>query len=93
MDVVQLCRSIEHYHGVTVTLVMSPDGLSGFSHLKVTAVATRKMPTSLEARRSVSRSRVFPSNDAVTLEGLMFRLVNELDNDCSAMWEQSLLVK
>jgi hypothetical protein len=77
---------MQDYHSVDVTLVITRDGLSGFSGLRVTGVATRRMPAGVEARRSVSRWRRYPSNDAATLEGLLFRLVHELDNDCAEMW-------
>lgn len=87
MDVAQSIAAIQDYHQVDVTLVITRDGLSGFSGLRITAVATRRMPAGLEARRSVSRWRRFPSNDVATMEGTLFRLVHELDNDCSEMWK------
>lgn len=87
MDVAQAIASIEDYHQVDVTLVITRDGLSGFSGLRITAAATRRMPRGVEAKRSVSRWRRYPENANASLEGTLFRLVHELDNDCAEMWK------
>lgn len=91
MDVSACAAAIQSLHKVDVSLLMSPDGDFGEGGLSVVAVAVARETTSLGRPRSVSRKRHYPSNDAATLEGLLFRLLHELDNDCGSMWQQESL--
>lgn len=83
--------ALQDLHGVHVSLAMCPDGAFGSGGLLLVAGAVAQNPTPLGALRSVSRSRPFPNRDSVTLEGALFKLLHELDHDCSAMWQQERL--
>lgn len=87
-DVTALIMAVEALHGVHVNLTMSVDGGYAPYRVQVVAVAMKGSVDATGLRRSVSRKRFFPSNDALTMEGLVFRLIHELDNDCTTMWTQ-----
>lgn len=87
-DVISLMQAIEHLHSVRLSLVMSLDGAYAPYRVQVVCVAERNAPTGMGVKRSVSRKRFFPCNDAKTLEGLCFRLLHEIDNDCGTFWQQ-----
>jgi len=91
MDVTRLMKQVEDLHKVQLNLVMSLDGAFQPYRLQVVCVATQTNPSSTGRRRSVSRKRFFPTYEALTLEGLLFRLVHETDHDCTAMWDQETL--
>lgn len=91
-DVTAMMEAVQELHSVGVTLLMSPDGMSGSSVLRVTAVATLKEPRGLVANSSVSRWRKWPSRDAKTFEGLVYRLLHEIDRDCGQFWHQGELL-
>jgi hypothetical protein len=91
MAVMDLTHAIEQLHGVSVNLVMSLDGVYKPYRLQVVAVAEKEQGVATGLRRSVSRKRFFPTVEAETLEGLVFRLLHELDRDCGAMWLQTEL--
>lgn len=92
-DVTRLMKEVEEFHGVSVKLVMSLDGAFVPYRLEVICVATKKRPRSMVLTSSVSRKRFFPTSEALTLEGLLFRLINEVDSDCGSMWAQEELWK
>ena len=90
-DVTRLMKEVEAFHNVSLNLVMSLDGAFVPSRLQVTCVATRQRPRSMVLNASVSRRRFYPTYEAMTLEGLLFRLIHEIDSDCGAMWAQEVL--
>ena len=90
-DVTRLMKQVEEFHNVSLSLVMSLDGAFVPSRLQVTCVATRKLPRPMVLNASVSRRRFYPTYEALTFEGLLFRLINEIDGDCGAMWAQEYL--
>jgi len=90
-DVTTLMHQVEDYHKVKLSLVLSLDGGFAPYRMEVICVATRTGVTSTGRKPSVSRKRFFPTYEAMTLEGLLFRLVNEIDTDCGAMWSQETL--
>lgn len=92
-DVTVLIHAIQELHGVRVSLTMSPAGELPDVRIQVVALATQERRGSAAAVQSVSRKRYYPSNDAVTLEGLLFRLLHELDMDCTSMWIQTAFDK
>lgn len=88
IDVSILMSEIAGLHEVEVSLVIQPAGEYGSGGLQVVALATKKgMPVG-EVGRSVSRKRYFPTHDATTFEGLLYKLLVELDWDCSQFWKQ-----
>ena len=88
-DVTTLVCRLQELHQVTVSLVMSLDGAYIPFRMQVVAIATRRAGVSGGLKRSVSRKRFYPSNDAGSFEALLFRLLYELDRDCAEMWDQS----
>jgi hypothetical protein len=90
-DVATAMRAIEGMHGVYLSLVVSPVGEYGEGGLEVVCVATRTQGLNGVAASSVSRKRRFPCGDATTFEGLLLRLVYEIDLDCGKFWEQARL--
>lgn len=72
-----------------VNLTMSPAGDLPDVRIQVVALATQERRSGVERVQSVSRKRFYPSVDAKTLEGLLFRLLHELDMDCTSMWIQN----
>lgn len=88
MEVTELINAIEALHAVDVSLVMSLDGAFKPYRMQVVALAERKEPDATGRRRSVSRRRFFPTNDAKSMVGLCYRLLHELDGDCGTMWSQ-----
>lgn len=87
-DVMVLLFAIQELHGVRVSLAMSPAGELPDTRVQVVAMATKDRRNGTAVVHSVSRKRYYPSSDARTLEGLLFRLLHELDMDCSTMWVQ-----
>lgn len=91
LEVTALMYAIESLHGVRVNLLVSLDG--GFKpyRMQLTAIAERTTASPTGLKRSVSRKRFYPSVDAASLEGLMYRLLHELDHDCGEMWRQEVI--
>jgi len=90
-DVVVMMKALEEVHGVQLSLLLSPAGELPDCRMCVVGVAMRNSLRRGGQPNSVSRKRFFPSGDAKTLEGLIYRLLHELDLDCSKMWEQITL--
>jgi len=91
-DVSALILAIQELHQAHVVVVMCPDGKFGSGGLILEAAASRASTTSGGAGRSVSRSVPFPNRNSKTLEGALFKLLHELDSDCTQMlWEQGKL--
>lgn len=91
MDVSTAMAAIQSLHGVSLNLVMSPDGEYGEGGVWVTCVATQIHRLDMVANSSVSRKRHYPDGESETFEGLLLRLVYEIDLDCSTFWEQGSL--
>lgn len=90
-DVATLAAAIQSLHGVRVTLMMSPDGSYGEGGLLLLALAEKNDVPIGARQRSVSRRHRFPNVDSRTLEGALYKLLHELDNDCGAFWQQERL--
>jgi hypothetical protein len=88
MEVTVLMNALESLHAVDVSLVMSLDSAFVPYRMQVVAIATKKGGTSGGVKQSVSLKRFFPSADAGSMDGLCFRLLHELDHECSKMWRQ-----
>jgi hypothetical protein len=93
MEVTVLMNALESLHDVDVNLLMSLDGAFVPYRMQVIATAQRKTVDATGRKRSVSRKRFFPSVDAASMAGLCYRLLHELDMDCSTMWLQAELPK
>ena len=78
-------------HGVNVSLVVQPDGGSGTASLELVAIATQRDGTKAAPLRSVSRKHHWPNVDSKTFEGAVYKLLHELDRDCSMFWRQAEL--
>lgn len=88
MDISPLMRSLEALHGVVVSLEMSPDGAYGEGGLEVLAIAWKRTSGVVGRVRAVSVRRTYPHRDSATFEGFLFKLIHELDRECSVMWKQ-----
>lgn len=88
LDVSTAMEAIGRMHGVSLSLVLQQDGKYGSGGVSVTCIAQSENASSGGVRSSVSRKRRFPSDDAQTLEGLLMRLLYEIDYDCTAFWQQ-----
>lgn len=90
-DVLLLMTELELLHEVSVSLQMSPDGARGATAVTVVALATRKSAPTGEAPRSVSRKHHVPAGGVGTMAPACYKLLIELDWDCSSMWRQGTL--
>lgn len=84
--------ALQELHGVYVTVTLCPDGAYGSGGLLLAALAMLQKPLSGGALPSVSRSVPFPNSGSKNLEGALFKLLHELDNDCSTMWRQETFI-
>lgn len=91
-DVAILILAIQELHAASVAILLCPDGKFGSGGLILEAIATAQRGMSGEAKRSVSRSVAFPNVNSKTFEGALFKLLHELDMDCTQMfWEQKVI--
>lgn len=87
-DIAVMLLALQELHSVDVTLTMCVDGAFASGGLLLIAAAVLKNPLSGGHLPSVSRSHRFPNRDSKTLEGALYKLLHELDNDCCSMWMQ-----
>lgn len=90
-DVLLLMTELEVLHAVDVSLQMSPDGARGATAVTVVALAVRRGAPTGEAPQSVSRRHHVPAGGVGTMAPACYKLLVELDWDCSSMWRQSPL--
>lgn len=90
-DISALLSALEGMHEVTVSLTISHAGVAGGGGLSVVAIATSRKALSSGVMRSVSRRHHFPNANSKTLEGTLYRLLMELDYDCSSFWQQETI--
>jgi hypothetical protein len=91
MDVGALMRAIHELHAVDVSLTILPGGGRWPTSVEVLALAVRVPGVVSAAPAAVSRSVPYPNVDSETFEGCLFKLLHELDRDCSGMWRQESL--
>jgi hypothetical protein len=87
-DVATMLIALQELHAVEVSLCISANHGPLRGILLVTATA--KMRAGVDTARvpSVSRSVTIGSSDPSMGVASMFRLMHELDRDCSAFWTQ-----
>lgn len=90
-DVLLLMTELELLHGVRVSLLMLPDGERGATAITLTAIAHRKSAPSGEVPPSVSRKHHVPAGGVGTMAPAAYKLLIELDWDCSSLWHQTTL--
>lgn len=90
-DVLHALESIEQTHTVDVKLLLQRAGGAKAYGLEIVGIATRQSRTNAALMPSVSRKFRFPNESSTTLTGCMFKLLHELDLDCSTMWLQTFL--
>lgn len=86
-----MMKELGSLHQVYVNLDISLDGASGGSALYIVAMAVRMEGNVEGVPPSVSRRHKFPNRDSKTMSGAMYKLLVELDWDCSSMWRQERL--
>jgi hypothetical protein len=90
-DVSVMLAALEGVHEVNVSLTISHAGVQGGGGLSVVAIATSRRALPSGVMRSVSRRHHFPNANSKTLEGTLYRLLTELDYDCSSFWQQETI--
>jgi hypothetical protein len=88
-DIAEAIAAVESYHNVTLGLHVSVPVVSQKGKVRLLAVATRTGQVPAGVRPSVSRSLLIGSSDPSRDTATIFRLVHELDRDCSQMWAQA----
>jgi hypothetical protein len=90
-DVAVCMAALEEFHAVDVSLQMLRDGARDSGSIKLVAIAKRKLATNGVAPPSVSRARWLTEHRPDRVAAMAFRLLYELDLDCSTMWAQTEL--
>lgn len=88
-DVGLIMLELETLHEVSVSLVMSHGGAQGSLLVCAVAEAKRNKESIGVAMRSVSRRHRIAASNHDSLAPAIYRLLVELDYDCSAMWRQT----
>lgn len=90
-DVSMMLRAVEELHAVNIILTISlpQEGRTGLLVVKATAQLRAALDTARAP--SVSRSLTIGSGDPSLGAAAMFRLMHELDRDCSTFWQQSIM--
>jgi hypothetical protein len=88
-DLSMMLRAVEELHAVNISLSISvpPEGRTGLLVVKATAQLRAALDTARAP--SVSRSLTIGSRDPLVGAAAMFRLMHEIDRDCSTFWQQS----
>lgn len=88
-DLAMMLMACEELHAVNINLCISlpPEGRTGLVVVKGTATLRAALDTARAP--SVSRSLTIGSGDPVMAAAAMFRLMHELDRDCSTFWQQT----
>lgn len=90
-DVSATMAALEQMHEVSVSLTISHAGVPGGGGLSIVAVATSRRAINSGVMRSVSRRHHYPNANSSTLEGTLYKLLLELDYDCSSFWTQETM--
>jgi hypothetical protein len=91
MDVSIAMAAVEDMHGVKLSIEIVRAGALGESGVELIAVARKRTLADGEVSRSVSRRVPFPGEYARDLVSALFRLVYQMDRDCSEFWQQEKL--
>ena len=89
-DLLVTMGSMENYHGVRMSLLLLTKQTGQFGGLSVHAVAVKDGGTSIELNGGWVVTGVYPSARHQTIEGLIYRLLLELDNKLGQdAWKQT----
>lgn len=87
-DVAIMMQALGEMHQVNVSLLISPGGELPDYSLLVIALAEQRVASAGGMKRSVSVKSFFPDKRSRTFEGALYRLMHELDVECSSLWVQ-----
>lgn len=86
-----MLTELEILHEVSVSLQLLPDGGRGATAFSIVALAVRKHAPSGGLPGSVSRKHHVAAGGVGTMAPAAYKLLVELDWDCSSMWKQERL--